>query len=67
MGAPRRVGPRHRGRADRPGIAFVSLSCDDQNSTWDLATPTATINLEEDETVRSVFVETCSASSTPAT
>jgi hypothetical protein len=43
------------------GNAFVSLSCDDQNSTWDLATRTATIHLEADETVRCVFVNTNSA------
>jgi hypothetical protein len=44
-----------------PGNAFVSLSCDDGNSTWELATRTATIHLEADETVRCVFVNTSSA------
>jgi hypothetical protein len=35
---------------------FVSLSCDDDNSTVDPATRTATIRVEADETVRCVFV-----------
>ena len=49
------------------GNAFVSLSCDDANSTWDLATRTATIHLEQDETVRCVFVDTSHSSATIGT
>ena len=40
------------------GDHFVTLSCDDTNSSWDEATRTATIHLEEDETVRCVFTDT---------
>src|SRR4029453_9384943 len=40
------------------GNAFVSLSCDDADSTTDQGTRTATIHLQADETVRCVFVDT---------
>ena len=35
---------------------LVSLRCDDTNSSWDLATRSATIRLEADETVRCTWV-----------
>ena len=46
------------------GDHFVSLDCDDANSIEDQATRTATIHLEEDETVRCVFVNAGTGSST---
>jgi hypothetical protein len=43
---------------DTEAAEFVSLECDDpnRNTTWDLQTRTATIRLEDGETVRCVFV-----------
>jgi hypothetical protein len=38
------------------GAEFVSLSCDDANSTVDLPTRTATIRVEANETVRCAYV-----------
>lgn len=49
------------------GQTFSSISCDDANSTTDLASRTATINLQHRETVTCVFTSTVTSTSEPET